>query len=332
MTPLELLERCFREVPHGGAAEEEARLPRRLWERALLGPAREFLRRPGKGLRGRLVEAGWDLAGGAPGAVPPELPALVELLHAGSLILDDVQDGSAERRGAPALHRVCGTAVAINTASWMVFWPIQILGQALGEAAAAEARRRVTAALVSCHQGQALDLALPAHELEPAELAEVVAMSTRLRTASLTELSAGLGALAAGGAQAAQEELGALGREIGVALQMLDDLGGVVADERRAKGEEDLRLARPTWVWAWAAEVTSGAQLAALRAHGREVAGGADPAPLRARLAAAVAELGRARARGALAAVRARASARFAGSPALAALTGDLALLEQSYG
>ncbi|HEU5055360.1 MAG TPA: polyprenyl synthetase family protein, partial [Kofleriaceae bacterium] len=171
---------------------------RALWERALGGPAREFLRRPGKGLRGRLVESAFQLAGGD--QVGPELPAALELLHAGSLVLDDIQDASLERRGGPALHRVCGTGVAINTANWMVFWSVQMIGQARFPTAAAaeEARRRAAATLVACHQGQALDLSLPVGELAQGEIASVVAASTRLRTAALTELAAALGGLAAG--------------------------------------------------------------------------------------------------------------------------------------
>ena len=356
-----MLERSFRELPHlprGAHGEADAdsdrgrdgeaaagngevaagngeapRLRQALWDRALLDPAREFLRRPGKGLRGRLVEIAWNLAGGAAGGPPEELCALVELLHAGSLVLDDIQDGSEERRGAPALHRICGVPVALNTGNWMVFWPLQLVDRlGLPPEAAAEAYRRLAGALVSCHQGQALDLSLPPHELDRAEVPEVVAMSTRLRTAALTELAATLGGLAAGAPPPAMERLAALGCALGLGLQMLDDLGGLVAEDRRGKGEEDLRLARPTWAWAWAAEVEDEAGFAALQAQGRQVAGGADPGPLRAQLAARVAALGRRRAREALRSAGAVAIESFAGGPAVEQVTAEIELLERSYG
>lgn len=305
---------------------------RRLWERALAGPAREFLRRPGKALRGRLVETAFRLAGGE--ELSTELPAALELLHAGSLVLDDIQDASSERRGAPALHRLCGTGLAINTANWMVFWSVQMIAQARFPApqAAAEAQRRTALALVACHQGQALDLALPVGELEPSEIAEVVAASTRLRTASLTELAAALGALAAGAEQATVAELGALGHQLGVGLQMLDDLGGLCAASRRPKGIEDLANGRPTWPWAWAAERATPAGLAALQAEARQVAAGARAEPLRQRLAALVEETGRARAHDTLRRARNRASGTFAASPARDALMADIAHLEEAYG
>ncbi len=305
---------------------------RRLWERALAGPAREFLRRPGKGLRGRLVESTFGLAGGQ--ALGPELPAALELLHAGSLVLDDIQDSSLERRGGPALHQMCGTGVAINTGNWMVFWSVQMIAQAEFPTAqaSAEAQRRTAAALLACHQGQALDLSLPVGELEPGEVGEVVAASTRLRTASLTELAAALGGLAAGAGAAAMTELCALGRELGVGLQQLDDLGGIIAPARRQKGLEDLENGRPTWPWAWAAERSGAARFAALQSQARAVAAGAAAEPLRAELAGAVEEMGRARARATVRQAWSRAAEAFAPSPARDQLAADIDRLETSYG
>ncbi|HKE15477.1 MAG TPA: polyprenyl synthetase family protein [Kofleriaceae bacterium] len=340
MNVLELIAHRFRERPGDGdsadpdlgAMDGEPVLPRRLWERALLGPACEFLRRPGKGLRGRLVESGWALAGGGPEGPPAELPGLVELLHAGSLIIDDIQDGSDERRGAPALHHTHGTAVALNTGNWMVLLPIHLLGQIdLPEARARAACDRVAATLVSCHQGQALDL-LPIGDLEQSEVAGVVAMSTLLRTASLTELAAVLGGLAAGAEPPVVDALADLGRELGRALQMLDDLGGLVSSERRGKGMEDLRQGRPTWAWAWASEREAPADYDALRALSRRVVAGGEPEPLRARLAGSVEGMGRERARAALRRAWARLSDRFPPSRARDEIAADLARVERSYG
>jgi geranylgeranyl diphosphate synthase type I len=62
--------------------------------------------RGGKRLRARFVLLGWRGAGAGPmrrGVVGAA--AVVEFLHACALIHDDVMDGSATRRGAPAVHR-----------------------------------------------------------------------------------------------------------------------------------------------------------------------------------------------------------------------------------
>ena len=58
----------------------------------------------------------------------------------------------------------------------------------------------------------------------------------------------------AGTAQPVQSLLEAFGIELGVALQMYDDLGNVIGKCDPQKRYEDLSLARPSWVWACAAK------------------------------------------------------------------------------
>ncbi len=67
-------------------------------------------------------------------------------------------------------------------------------------------------------------------------------------------LAARLGARAAGAGPIKVDAMASFGREIGVGLQMLDDLGGLTLQKSRHKGHEDLRLGRLTWPWAWLAE------------------------------------------------------------------------------
>jgi len=228
----------------GGAA-----VPWRLWSDALYAPLREFLQRPGKELRAELVTACFHL-GGRKEAPPPELPVIVELLHAGSLIVDDIEDGSLERRGAPALHRIHGVPTALNAGNWLYFFPFEILEQLdLPPHVRLRAYRLMTKTLHECHYGQALDLNARLTDLEQSEVAAVVHTTAQLKTGSLMGLAAALGALAGGAEPTVVDAALRFGRELGVALQMLDDLSGLLSDRRRDKGEEDLKLGRPTWPW-----------------------------------------------------------------------------------
>lgn len=320
-------------------AEGHAGLPAHLWERALLGPAHEFLRRPGKRFRGRLVEMCWRLAGGAAKAMPAELPLVVELLHAGSLIVDDIEDGSTMRRGAPALHHVYGTALALNTGNWMYFWPLALIDRlGLGGERTAELHRLVRHTLLCCHQGQALDLALKVTELEQGEVPRVVKATTQLKTGALMELGAALGAVAAGAGDRELEAMCRFGRELGTGLQMLDDLGGLTCAARRDKGAEDLRLGRPTWPWAWAAGGSSPAAFAELQARARKLGAGGDAVAqagavdaLGQALAAIVGETGRARVQSRLRLALAVLHDALGASPVLDAVEAELSRLEQSY-
>ncbi len=140
MSPVAVTDRVARTSPLCAALEEalagdgacplDASVPAAVWRRALAGPAAEFLARPGKALRARVVRAGFALAGGARASCPEALPLAVEILHAGSLIIDDIQDQAEHRRGAPALHHLIGAPLAINTGSWMYFWALAELGAA----------------------------------------------------------------------------------------------------------------------------------------------------------------------------------------------------------
>ncbi|MBZ0238561.1 MAG: polyprenyl synthetase family protein, partial [Deltaproteobacteria bacterium] len=164
------------------ALELPAAVPPEIWERALVGPARAFVARPGKRFRARLVEIAHRIAGGR-GAPPSTFPAIVELLHAGSLIVDDVEDGATTRRGEPALHLVVGTALAINTGNWLYCWPSQLVAQAdLEPHVELAVHRDIQQCLVRCHHGQALDLATRIGALRRHEVPVVTAATTRLKT------------------------------------------------------------------------------------------------------------------------------------------------------
>lgn len=327
------LDSLSRALDAGGVSPLDPSVPAAMWRRALLGPAAEFLARPGKQLRGMFVHAGWMLAGGPP-AMPERLPLVVELLHAGSLIVDDVQDGSLERRGAPALHELVGMPLAINTGSWMYFWALAELAElGLPPDVELRAHRAATTTLIRCHQGQALDLAVKIADIEVNDVHGVVAATTRLKTAALCKFATELGALAAGASAAALAAIGAFGEAAGTGLQMLDDLGSLTSDARREKGREDLLGCRPTWPWAWLAAHRPFAW-ARLSAMERTVAAGDEGSidGLIDALACEVTEIGRATIRTTLGDAIAELTRVVGPSGTINRIADELARMEQSYG
>jgi geranylgeranyl pyrophosphate synthase len=241
-------------------------------ERALGAPVRDTFRQRGKELRARLFALSWELAGGE-GHPPTALAYLVEILHAGSLVVDDIEDDSVERRGAPALHRVHGTPVALNAANWLYCWaPALLETLALPAHVELVVQRRVAKTMLRCHYGQSLDLGVPVTEVPQARVMATVRTTTRLKTASLFELAVSLGALTAGADAAIERPLVAFARAFGVFLQMLDDQSGVA--RRIDKGREDVGKARLTWPWAWLAEDLDATTFERLQAQQREVVAG----------------------------------------------------------
>lgn len=242
-------------------------------------PLADLLARPGKSVRARLVEHAFAIAQGASpcecAQLPDELPQVLELLHAGSLVIDDVEDDAEERRGGPALHRTYGLPVAINTGNWLYFHPLLLLSSARLDAHSALAmHRRVARGLLRCHHGQSLDLSLRVHDLAQEEVAPAVELSTSLKTGALMELACAVGAIAAHAPPGVERALETFGREAGVALQMYDDLSGIIAEKRHDKGIEDLAGARPTWCWAWLAASLDEATYASFQRSARAVASG----------------------------------------------------------
>lgn len=230
-----------------------------LARRVLHAPLADMLSRPGKEVRARLVEhafaVGRAVAPCTCARLPAEVPLLVEMLHAGSLVVDDIEDDGLERRGAPALHRTWGLPIALNAGNWLYFWPMLVLDDLpLDRTTALAMHRRISTAMIRCHQGQALDVAVRVHDLTQADVAAAVDATTRLKSGALMELACALGAIAAHAPPSVEAALGTFGREVGVALQMFDDLGSLLSPARRGKAHEDLAAARPTWPWAWLAK------------------------------------------------------------------------------
>jgi len=238
-------------------------LPDAYWEKVLLAPVREILSRPGKGFRARLVQAGSALVD--PGAkVPSAAIAIVELLHAGSLIVDDIEDGSATRRGGPSMHMMFGMPVALNAGNWMYFVALeQVERLSLDAEKTLQLYRHVNQTMMDCHRGQALDLGLQIGNVRHVDLPTAVAETTRLKTGALAALAPAIGAISAGATPEQVEAVSRFGGALGVALQQLDDLGNLTA-AALDKQHEDLRNGRLTWPWAWAAEALSSLEFARL--------------------------------------------------------------------
>ena len=66
----------------------------------------DMLERGGKRMRGALVIAGYEMCGGTDREMIARAATAIEMLHAHLLIIDDVQDRSAVRRGKPTVHEM----------------------------------------------------------------------------------------------------------------------------------------------------------------------------------------------------------------------------------
>ena len=184
---------------------------------SLLGDlASETLVAGGKRLRPLLV----CLSAGVP---PPEDAGLVsaavavELVHAATLVHDDVLDGSSLRRGRPTVVASAGRRGATATGDLLFSRAFAELTDA-GSIAAVRTLSRASSELVEGELMQRAD----AWDVEVS--IERYLERCRLKTAVLFRAACELGAIEGGLDGGAVEMLGSFGEQLGIAFQLLDDV------------------------------------------------------------------------------------------------------------
>jgi geranylgeranyl pyrophosphate synthase/predicted secreted hydrolase len=214
---------------------------------ALIDPIREIVDRGGKGWRSYAALACIDVVGGDSRKFLHWLP-IPEILHVGSLIVDDVEDASSIRRGGPCCHDLYGTAQAINagTAAYFLAEP-PVLDEALAPEAKLRIYRLYFDAMRAGHAGQALDLqGLDKLALEVVQSGDVTALERRvlathrLKTAVPAGMLARIGAILGGGSEPQIEALGQFFEAVGLAFQIMDDVLNLrgFQDNLKERGED----------------------------------------------------------------------------------------------
>jgi geranylgeranyl pyrophosphate synthase len=196
-----------------------------------LGEAAHYaLLAPGKRFRPLLTLLTAE-AFGAPVSRALDVACAMEMVHAASLVLDDLpsMDDARLRRGRPTTHRVYGEADAILASVGLLTQSFAVIAQADG--LSGKDRAELVAALADAVgfnglvAGQALDLA---ERNRARTVAELDALNHR-KTGVLMMAAAEAGARIGGASAAARRELGEFARRIGLAFQIRDDL--IDADE-----------------------------------------------------------------------------------------------------
>ncbi|MCD6349087.1 MAG: polyprenyl synthetase family protein [Candidatus Korarchaeota archaeon] len=166
-----------------------------------------------------------------------ELAIIVELLHNGSLVADDIEDGADMRRGDKAIHLKYGLDVAVNLSSAMYFMPLRILMEINVDDSIY--RRLVDAYLedmIRIHLGQATDIGWHRGLKDPEEITvdQYLQMCAN-KTGVLPRLAARFAAIVARLSHDEEVRLGKFAESIGVAFQIQDDIMNVTGAEKLGK-------------------------------------------------------------------------------------------------
>jgi geranylgeranyl diphosphate synthase type I len=226
----------------------------------LYSAARHIIEAGGKRLRPYVVLKCCKLVGGREEDAIPTAAAL-ELLHTFTLIHDDIMDNDEKRRGVPTVHSQWGMPIAIVAGDLLfakVFESITEFTDTKHVTAnrILQVLREVSEATITICEGQTRDMIFEGKEsVTEDEYFEMI----RGKTAALFETSARCGGILGGAKQRQVEHLGEYGRYAGTAFQVIDDVLGLIADEKVLKKPvgSDIREGKRTLIVVYALEKAS---------------------------------------------------------------------------
>ncbi|PPQ75234.1 hypothetical protein CVT26_008690 [Gymnopilus dilepis] len=215
-------------------------LPLDTLHRHFFAPVRHLVNGRAKVWRPYLFSLSLQALGADPDMFRP-LMGGIELIHTGSLIVDDIQDGTSIRRGVPAVHTQWGIPTAINAgaAAYFAFHTAVQSIPGLTPEKMLGLMHIYFEMMRLGHIGQALDIAgqqrsllsdIVAGRAGPDALEKSILAIHRLKTGVFSSHVAKMAALLANASAAQTQALADHWECVGIAHQILDD----VEDIRRA--------------------------------------------------------------------------------------------------
>jgi len=151
------------------------------------------------------------------------LGAVVEMVHAATLVHDDIIDGANVRRGRPSANTTWGNEKCVLVGDWLY---MQAFREALKER-----NLRILDLLIEMTQqmveGELLQIQKLGRAVSEAEYYDLIYR----KTACLFSVSMRLGAVLAGATETQEASLAAYGRAVGLAFQIVDDVLDLTATE-----------------------------------------------------------------------------------------------------
>ena len=214
---------------------------------AVAKPFWDLLDRGGKRWRPALMLIVYEAISGRDAREVLDFAVIPEVIHNGTLIVDDVEDDSELRRGKPCVHRIYGLDIAINAGNTMYYLPIMVVlrSDRLDERTKLRIYEMYIQEMVRLSFGQAMDIAWH-RGIRGAEVTEEQYLQMcAYKTGTLARFAAKLGAILAGATDEQVESIGRFAEAIGVAFQIQDDILNITGDPE-AYGKE------------WGGDITEG--------------------------------------------------------------------------
>ena len=202
--------------------------------KAIAEPIWEFLDRGGKRWRPTLFLLICEALGKNPEDYV-DFAIIPEIIHNGTLMIDDIEDASELRRGKPCTYRIYGLDIAINAGNAMYYLPLLPLiknREKISPEKLAKVYEIYVEEMISLSLGQAMDVAwhkglANADKLDEENYLQMCAY----KTGTLARMAAKMAAVLADADEELVEKLGCFAESIGVAFQMQDDILDLTSEE-----------------------------------------------------------------------------------------------------
>jgi geranylgeranyl pyrophosphate synthase len=203
-------------------------------DKTLSGPIWDFIARGGKRWRPSLFLLVVE-ALGKDSKELQEFAIIPEVIHNGTIMIDDIEDDSELRRGKPCTHRLYGLDVAINAGNAMYYLPLLSLMKhrdKLGADKLSRVYETYSSEMISLSLGQAMDIAwhrglADANSLSERQYLQMCAY----KTGTLARMAAKIAAVLCDASDDTVERLGRFAEALGVAFQIQDDVLDLTSKE-----------------------------------------------------------------------------------------------------
>jgi geranylgeranyl diphosphate synthase type I len=207
-------------------------------QKALTDPIWDLLDRGGKRWRPVLFLTIVEALGGDSKKLE-DFCIIPEIVHEGTLMVDDVEDSSELRRKKPCTHLIFGQDIAVNAGNAMYYIPLSILiknKRKLGCEKFSKACEIYIQEMINLSVGQAMDIAWHRGIANADKISESQYMQMcAYKTGTLARMSAKMAAVLCGADESKTEQIGKFAESIGIAFQIQDDVMDIMCPEKLGK-------------------------------------------------------------------------------------------------
>ncbi len=203
-------------------------------DKAIADPIWDILDRGGKRWRPALFLLICEALGKTEGYCL-DFSIIPEVIHNGTLVIDDIEDSSEMRRGKPCSYKIYGLDIAVNMGNAMYYLPLlALMGKNVDLPAEmlCNVYEVYVQEMINLSMGQAMDIAWHRGTANADALGEDDYLQMcAYKTGTLARMAAKMAAVLAGADKKLVEKLGRFAESIGVAFQMQDDVLDLTGQE-----------------------------------------------------------------------------------------------------